>query len=82
MFGYNGAKLWNELPCEIKNAESLVHFNSLLHATSLLWSYSSFTYFKINLSYYCIMYTVYLRILFFFLRRSWKSVSNCKGQRG
>ena len=34
--GYNGAKLWNELPSEIKNAESLAHFNSLIHATSLL----------------------------------------------
>ena len=33
---YNGAKLWNELPSEIKNAESLAHFNSLIHATSLL----------------------------------------------
>ena len=34
--GYNGAKLRNELPSEIKNAESLAHFNSLIHATSLL----------------------------------------------
>ena len=34
--GYNGAKLWNELRSEIKNAKSLVHFNSLSHATSLL----------------------------------------------
>ena len=32
----NGATLWNELPSEIKNAESLLHFNSLLHATSRL----------------------------------------------
>ena len=34
--GYNGAKLWNGLPNELKNAESIVRFNSLLLATSLL----------------------------------------------
>ena len=34
--GYNGAKLWNGLPNEPKNAESIVCFNSLLLATSLL----------------------------------------------
>ena len=34
--GYNGAKLWNRLPNELKNAESIVRFNSLLLATSLL----------------------------------------------
>ena len=37
----NGAKLWNELPSEIKNAESILHvnFNALSLATSLLQSY-------------------------------------------
>ena len=32
---FNGVKLWNDLPIEVRNAESLGIFNSLLCATSL-----------------------------------------------
>ncbi len=31
----SGVKLWNDLPIEVRNAESLGIFNSLLCATSL-----------------------------------------------
>ena len=32
---FNGVKLWNDLPIEVRNAESLGIFDSLLCATSL-----------------------------------------------
>ena len=32
---FNGVKLWNDLPIEVRNAESIGIFNSLLCATSL-----------------------------------------------
>ncbi len=37
---FNGVKLWNNLPIEVRNAESLGIFNSLLCATSLSGSTS------------------------------------------